>query len=395
MMRPYSFKIKKADIVVGIPSYNEADNIGFVAKQIDLGLKKYFPRSKSVIINIDNNSPDNTKRAFFQTKTAIPKIYISTLPGILGKGNNFYNLFKKTAELEGKIIIVVDADLKSITPEWVKKLGKPIEKGYDYVLPLYNRNEYDGSITNHICYPLIYGLLGINVRQPIGGDFALSKNLSDYLLKQNWTTENVKNYGVDIFATLNAIFGKFKLAQVDLENKIHKPSAPKLGPMFIQVADTCFRMLNQNKEKWLKKTNIFTPSIIYKNKRTVQPQRLSIDYKDLKQKSLYEFSLFYETLQENLSPAVYKELKKMYFQKKILNIGSDLWAKILYEMLYAYDKSSSKTIIIRALRPLYFGRTVSFIKKTLELNSKESEIKIQNQAEHFYKKRNYLLRKYK
>ena len=387
-------KIKKADVIVGIPSYNEADSIEFVVKRVDLGLKKYFPNSKNVIINADNNSPDNTKKAFLRTKTNTPKLYISTPLGIRGKGNNLYNFFNKAVKLDGKIIMIVDADLKSITPEWIKGLGRPIEKGYDFILPFYNRNEYDGSITNHICYPLIYGLLGISARQPIGGEFGFSRILVDHLLKQNWT-KNIKNYGADLLLTMNAIFGNFKIAQANLQNKIHKPSTPKLGPMFFQVADTCFRLILQNKKEWLKKINPSTPPILYQFKNHTKPQKLSIDYKDIKEKSLYEFSLHYETLQKNLSPVIYKKLEKMYFEEKTLNIGSGLWSKIIYEMLYAYDKNSSKTAVIRALRPLYFGRTVTFIKKTLELSSKASEEKIQRQARRFYQDRNYLLNKYK
>lgn len=390
MLNYFSSRLKKADIIVGIPSYNEADTIGFVTKQVDSGLKKYFSRSKNVIINADNNSPDNTKKAFLGVKITTPKIYISTPLEVRGKGNNLYNLFNKAVELDGKIVIIVDADLKSITPEWIKKLGRPIEKGYDFILPFYNRNEYDGSITNHICYPLIYGLLGVNARQPIGGEFAFSRILIDYLLKQNWT-ENIKNYGADLLLTLNAIFGDFKIAQADLQNKIHKPSTPKLGSMFFQVADTCFRLITRNKKKWLKNLFVSMPPVLYQLKNHAQPQKLSIDYKDLKEKSLYEFSLYYNVLQKYLSASTYKELEKMYFEKKVLNIKPDLWTKILYEAINAYDKTSSKMTIIRALRPLYFGRTVSFIKETLELTPQESERKIQQQAEYFYKKRNYLL----
>lgn len=389
-----SSKIKKADIIVGIPSFNEADGIGFVTKKNDSGLNRYFPSSRNVIINTDNNSPDNTKEAFLRTKTKTPKIYISTRQGILGKGNNLYNFFNKVTRLNGKIVIIVDADLKSIESEWIKKLGRPIEKGFDFILPLYERNEYDGSITNHICYPLVYGLLGMNIRQPIGGEFAFSRILIDYLLKKDWT-RNVRNYGVDIFLTLNAIFGNFKIAQTDLRNKIHKPSTPRLGPMFFQVADTIFRSLVQNKKEWLKDVKDYTPPILYRAKNHAKPQKLPVDYKDLKQKSLYEFSLHYEALKKYLPANIYRDLEKMYFQNKILNINTNLWIKILYEMLYAYDRSNSKMNVIRALRPLYFGRTVSFIKKTLELSTQESERKIQHQAERFYKNRNYLLNKYK
>ena len=96
-------KIKKADIVVGIPSYDEAENIAFVAEQASIGLKKYFPKYKSVIINVDNNSGDGTKRAFLEANTKVPKIYISTPPKVTGKGNNFHNLFKERKNLSYNI----------------------------------------------------------------------------------------------------------------------------------------------------------------------------------------------------------------------------------------------------------------------------------------------------
>ena len=86
-------QINQAEIVVGIPSYNEADSIAFVVKQIDEGLRKYFPKKSAVIINVDNNSQDGTKEVFLGTKTTTSKVYLSTRADIKGKGNNFYNLF--------------------------------------------------------------------------------------------------------------------------------------------------------------------------------------------------------------------------------------------------------------------------------------------------------------
>ena len=85
--------IQEADLIVGIPSYNEADNIGFVVEKCAEGIKKYFPQHKSVMINVDNDSPDDTRSAFLNTEVGISKIYISTPQGVKGKGNNFFNLF--------------------------------------------------------------------------------------------------------------------------------------------------------------------------------------------------------------------------------------------------------------------------------------------------------------
>ena len=64
MKRQDSCEIERADLVIGIPSYNEADNISYVVEKCSEGLCRYFPDMKSVIINVDNNSPDNTSCSY-------------------------------------------------------------------------------------------------------------------------------------------------------------------------------------------------------------------------------------------------------------------------------------------------------------------------------------------
>ena len=173
----------EVDLVVGVPSYNEVDSIGHVVRQCDGGLQEYFSDFKGLIVNADNNSKDGTEDAFRSTETKSQKLYISTPNGILGKGNNFLNLFQVALQTRAKGIVVVDADLESITPEWIQDLASPVlHQGVDYVTPVYARNEYDGAITNHLCYPLIYGLFGREVRQPIGGDFGLSGRFTAHAL---------------------------------------------------------------------------------------------------------------------------------------------------------------------------------------------------------------------
>ena len=118
--------VRAADLIVGIPSYNEAKLISWPTQMASEGLIKYFGNKNSVIINCDNNSPDGTRDAFMNTPTEVPKIYLSTPPGVKGKGNNIRNLFKKSCDLGAQAVLVVDADLKSITPRWIKNLGEPL-----------------------------------------------------------------------------------------------------------------------------------------------------------------------------------------------------------------------------------------------------------------------------
>lgn len=385
-------KIKKADIVVGIPSFCEADNISFVTKQVDEGLRIYFPQQKAVIINCDNNSPDQTGRVFLQTKTKTPKIYLSTSPGIKGKGSNFYNLFLKIKELGAKAAASVDADLKSITPQWLKCLLSPIIKGFDYLTPIYLRHKNDGTITNHLCYPLVYGLLGYNIRQPIGGETGFSRELVEYWLNQKWT-ESTQEYGIDIFMTLNALKGGFKLGQVNLGSKIHKPSAPKLNSMFLQVAGSLFNFLSENKNFWAKERKIETPPLVSQIEQKIGYQEVIIDSEKIKQDAIREFEENFQFIKEKIPQDLRFQIEKIFLKEKTLQLSSELWPKIVYDLFYVYHTDSNKEALIKVLRDLYFLRILSFLRETKEKNQAEAEQLIKKQAELFFSERNYLIEK--
>ncbi len=383
---------KKYNVVVGIPSYNESDSIPYVTRTVSEGLEEYFPDKKCIIVNMDNNSPDNTKDAFLGTKTRIEKKYISTAHGVRGKGNNILNLFKFAIQVKAEIIIVVDADLKSITKEWIEYLGRPVVNGYDYVIPLYSRHQFDGTITNHICYPVMFGMLSMDIRQPIGGEFAFSPKLIKYLLKQPWS-ESTKQYGIDIFMSLNAVLGGFKICQSGLGTKIHKASAPKLGIMFEQVIDTLLTVIVQNKDAWMTRNNgdIFVPDT-FGLKDLAEPQELDINIIDLKEKGKAEYSKYQADIKELLEPYAFSRIREM-FEVEAFDLTILLWTQIFYSLVYRYDVSKSsedRKKIINSLKSLYFARSLSFNYHTWKYNVKYSELEIRKSALGFASQNYYL-----
>ncbi|MFC1821295.1 hypothetical protein ACFL9T_01210 [Thermodesulfobacteriota bacterium] len=386
---------RKDDIefIVGIPSYMEADSIPFVTRQVDEGLSRYYSVLKTLIVNVDNNSEDDTKGAFLSTETKVPKHYITTPKGIRGKGNNFLNLFKYAAKHRNTLkgVVVVDADLLSIIPEWIKYMGDTILKGHDYALPYYSRHQFDGSITNHICCPLLYGLLGEDIRQPIGGEFGFSPDLMDYWLKKKWT-KTTRQYGIDIFMTLNAILGNFRICEVGLGAKIHKASAPKLGPMFTQVVTTLFDFILSNKENWLHKPVVkSSPKKRFGLEKLDPPQELKIDIRALKDQLRNAYFQREELLKKYLNEYDLMSLEAM-FEQDHYNIDILMWTQVVYQLFYIYDTGSSrvKKDIVEALKPLYFGRSVTFNYLTWRYDVKYAEEHIRGQAKAFASQKPYL-----
>ena len=148
-------KVERADLVVGLSSHNSAEHIALPTEEAAKGLVDHFANKNAVIINCDNHSEDGTKERFLQTPTKIPKIYLSTPPGIVGRGYNLRNLTAKAVELEAQAIIVLDAEVESITSMWIKNLGEPIFAGFGFVAPLYVRHKYEGAMANAVVYPLV------------------------------------------------------------------------------------------------------------------------------------------------------------------------------------------------------------------------------------------------
>ena len=392
--------IKKVDLVVSIPSYNEADSISFPTKQASEGLVKYFPDKKAVIINCDNNSPDNTKQAFLNTPTEIPKIYISTPPGVKGKGNNFKNLFQKVVALKAKAIVVVDADLKSITPEWIKHLGEPLFSDFSYVAPLYVRHKYDGTITNGIAYPMSRALYGRRVRQPIGGDFGFSGKLARVYLENDIWDEAVANFGIDIWMTTLALNQRVQVCQAFMGRpKIHKPKDPAaaLGPMFRQVVGTIFSLTRKFESFWMKVRYSKPTSIFGFGLGEVEmPPKVEVDSHKLIQNFHDGFGPYKDIWQMALSKDVYQKLLEIKGMKeRVFTFPTDLWARILYDMAVAYrDGLPDPDQFMDSLIPLYFGRTFSFVKKTKRLSTRQAEEAIEEDCMTFEMTKPYFIKRW-
>ncbi|MCD6569371.1 MAG: glycosyl transferase [Deltaproteobacteria bacterium] len=394
--------VKKVDIVVGIPSYNEAATIAYPTQQAAIGLKRYFSNMDSVIINCDNSSPDGTKDAFMNTETSgVPKMYVSTPAGVKGKGNNFRNLFKKVLELQAKAIVVVDADLKSITPRWIKNLGEPLFNDFHYVAPLYVRHKYDGTITNNIAYPISRCLYGRRVRQPIGGDFGFSGDMAEVYMKNSLWNENVSEFGIDIWMTTLAMNEGIPICQAFMGRpKVHKPKDPSadLGPMFRQVVSTTLDLMIAYSDKWMsikwsKPTAIFGFGL----GEVEMPPPVEVNKERLYKRFRDGFTNNSEIYRTIFSMKNFQKLGEIAcLDMEHFEIPLALWAKMLFDFALIYHRERKmRHKAIEVLIPLYYGMTLSFVNKTEGMSIQQAEDFIEDMCSIFEQTKPYLVDRFK
>ncbi len=404
-------RVQRADIIVGIPSYNNARTIGHVVRAAQAGLAKYFPDHKAVIVNSDGGSSDGTigvvQNASVEDFNAILLHHrvapISKLAfpysGIPGKGSAFRSIFEIAQRLDAKVCVVVDSDLRSITPEWIELLVKPVlNGGFDYVAPLYHRHKFDGTITNSIVYPLTRTLYGRRVRQPIGGDFGFSGKLAQFYLTQDVWQSDVARFGIDIWMTTTAIANGFKVAQSFLGAKIHDAKDPgsDLSSMLYQVVSATFDLMENHAAIWIPVRGS-EPVTTFGFKYSVGLEHVNVNITRM-------LKLFREGLNNLgeiwlgiLGAGDFGEVKRLgTLSDGEFDFPISLWTRVIYDYALAFHQKKLPTEhLIKSLTPLYVGKTASFIRAAEHMEADEAEAEIEKLCMEFENNKDYLATRWK
>ncbi len=382
-----------ADIVVGIPSYNNARTIGHVVRAAHAGLIKYFPTWRAVIVNSDGGSTDGTReiveKANLDTQELLmvshhqqPVLRLTTpYHGVPGKGSAFRTIFRIAELVHARACAVVDADLRSITPDWFELLIWPVlEREFDYIAPYYKRHKYDGTITNSIVYPLTRALYGRRVRQPIGGDFGLSARLVRHLLSQDVWATDVARYGIDIWMTTTALAEGFKVCQAYLGAKIHDAKDPgaDLSAMLMQVVGSVFDLMETHHAVWSHASNSESaPLFGFPFEVGLEPVSINLarmigafaqGCRDLR--PIYDQFLSAATLSELSRAAT--------LPAESFTLPDETWATVIYDFALAHHRRVlNREHLLKSLTPLYLGWVASFARQTEPENAVQVEERIE------------------
>jgi hypothetical protein len=399
--------IRRADVLVGIPSFNNASTIGHVVRAVNAGLAKYFSDQRCVIVNSDGGSTDGTPdvvlRSQIQDYQTIlvrhpmnPIHRISTLYlGVPGKGSAFRTIFRIAEELRATACAVLDSDVRSITPEWIELLIRPVLAGeFDYVAPFYLRHKFDGTITNSIVHPLTRALYGKRIRQPIGGDFGFSGRLASfYLTRDVWNTD-VARFGIDIWMTTTAICESYRLCQAFLGAKIHDPKDPgsDLSAMMMQVVGSVFNLMETYQSRWMAvRGSDPVPLFGFQFEVGLDPVPVNIDrmINHFKQ-GLKDLAPVWEQLIASDNMRSLKALDTP--SSDAFRFPDDLWVRVIYDVAVAYHRRViNPEHIIRSMTPLYMGRVASFVAENHSSSAAEVEEKIEALCRCFEDQKSYLI----
>ena len=400
-LRGYTSKrieeIESADILMGIPCYNNERTIAHVIRMVTHGLAKHYKDQRSVIFVADGGSTDDTREVAreFQIKPWQEKV-VSIYRGPGGKGTALRSVFEAANRLKVGACAVVDSDLRSITSDWVQYLLDPVlSRDYQFVSPVYLRHKYDGTITNSIVYNITRALYGKRIRQPIGGDFAISREVAKFYAEQDVWETDVARFGIDIWMTTNAITQGFRICQSNLGAKIHDAKDPgqHLGPMFRQVVWTLCYLMERFEAHW-KGVQGSEPVETFGLEGYVEPEPVNVDIEGMIEHFKIGFQQFSSLWKDIFSKACFDEIENaVEMDSNQFYLPTDAWAQILYELAATFHSwSVNRYRLIDLMTPLYYARVASFVRQSWDMTSQEAEELVEDQALKFEEHKDYLIK---
>jgi len=399
--------VGEVDILVGVPTHNNAKTIGSIVETIQAGILTFFPRERAAIINADGGSRDGTRQlvisaAIGDAQSRSKPYALRTLRSISteyasspSSGTALRTILAAAELLRAKACVVISPESTQITPDWLAALLRPIyAETFDLVLPTYRRHKFDGILLTNLLYPMTRALYGMEIREPSALEFAFSGRLGSQFLAQNAWHDETARAGSEIQFTLAAIAGGYRICQSFLGAKEHVGThSADLVPVMRQTVGALFSSLEPNFSVWNAKTGSQPiPTTGAKQEFSLEPLR--VNRKRLREMFSIGVAELESVFQSILSPSTLAELQRIAaLEEASFSYSAELWVKTVYEFAAAYHKSViSRDHIIQALAPLFRGRAFTFLVENRNGSAANVEDDIEALCLEFERLKPYLLK---
>jgi hypothetical protein len=398
--------VGEVDLLLGVPTHNNAKTVGQTVQGIRAGLLKYFPRERAVILNVDGGSKDSTRdvvaAASINDVQPSADLYalrtlpcISTVYGDSPASDVALQTVLAAADLlRARACAIVSPESTNIAPGWMERLLRPVYRdNFDLVTPVYQRHKFDGLLLRNLVYPITRSLYAKRVREPYAVEFAFSGGFCSRLLEMQVWDHDGGGIGTEIRMTIAAITGGFRLYQTFLGTKPHldRGTADLVAAMR-QTVGTLFWSAEPNFQYWSANRETETvPTCGPEYELTTEPIRVN-------RKRLYQLfgsgvGELEPVLRSILTPQTLDEVQGIAtLSEEEFKYPHELWVKTAYEFAASYHKSViNRDHIIQALAPLYRGKVYTFLVENRDASGEEVEANVEELCQTFERLKPYLL----
>lgn len=402
--------VGEVDLLVAIPSYNNAGTIGQTMQAIEGSYQQNFIRDRVVILNVDGGSTDHTT-------DVIAKVDGRRSPGYRGltslrtvhrvttqyakspsQGMALRTILATADLLRARSCAIVSPTTTNLDPSWIANLLRPAyRQNFEFVAPLYARNRYQGLLARNLLYPLSRAVFGQRIREVYSDEWGFSGRLAAQCLAQNvWNNEAIRSRP-EAWMAVTAICSEFKCCQSFLGPKVPPAgTGPDIVDAIRQTVGNLFWCLETYQTHWVERTGsqavpTFGPD-----------HELTSDGKPSSQEKIFE--MFHSGVTELnpilasiLTPDTHAQIKEIAaLDPDKFRFGGELWVKTLYEFAASYHHAViNRDHLVQALVPLYRGTMYSFFREHVDSSTEEIEADSESLCLEFERQKPYLIERWK
>jgi hypothetical protein len=398
--------VGEVDILIGVPTHNNAKTIEPVIHAVQAGILKCFPRERVVIVNADGGSQDGTPElvtgASIDDVWRASKVYaLRTLHSISTRyahspepGTALRTVLAAADLLRAKACVVVSPDSTTMEADWLQRLVRPVyNDNFDLVSPIYQRQKFEGVLMRNLLYPMTRAIYGYRVHEPYASEFALSGRLAtDFLTTEVWK-EEWGRIGAELFLTIAAMTGKYRVCQAFVGTKVQPRRSPNdLVAAMRRTVAALFWSLDGNFPLWSTITGSQEiPTAEAQSALTKEAAR--VDRKRLREMFATGVAELEPVFRSILSTSTLSELQRIAaLEITDFTFPADVWATTVFEFAASYHKSViNRDHIIQALVPLYRGRSLAFLLENRDESGEDTEKSVESMCGEFERRKPYLL----
>ena len=319
--------------------------------------------------------------------------------GFTGARSALPALLREARRRDVAVCALVSPVRHDATTDWLRLLVTPVaEQGYDFVCPAYRRRKLDGALITGIAYPLTRALFGQRLRQPLGGELALSRRFADLLLDDDTWQREPAHAGTDVWVVGAALSDDHRVCQAFLggapEEGGEKPA--DASEALSRVLGLLFREVERRAPIWQRITGsepvaTFGAGGVLEGEAQAPNVARLVDAFDLGRRQLRE--VWTRALPANTLFSLSRLSREPV---DTFRVPDELWARVVYDFALAYhQRLMDRAQLLRSMTPLYLGWLASFANGVRDLDGPGTEERVERLCQAFEGAKPYLIARWR
>jgi len=403
--------VGEVDLLVGIPSYNNAATMGQTVEAIEESFQQNFVRDRVVILNVDGGSSDETRNVLLQRNerrngghrglTSLRTVHrVSWTYGSAPSSGLAVRTILAAADLlRAKSCAIISPTTGNLTPSWVANLLRPIyRERFDYLAPLYARNKFQGLLARNLLYPMSRAVFGYRIRELYSDEWGFSGRLASQCLDQDVWHEEAVQTRPEAWMGVTAISSELKCCQYFLGQKAAPASGtgPDIVEAIRQAVGSLFWCLEKYESRWLNRTGSQTVPTFGPDHELCEesPPANPEKFFEMFRSGVNELEPLLTSILTSDTHAQIKAIALLDAEK--FRFANELWVTTLYEFAASYHHAVlNRDHLVQSVVPLYRGMLYSFLLQHASSSAEEMEADAEQLGLEFERQKPYLVERWK